>query len=317
VSIWPRCADAADTTDRCRTRARVEDRSTEEEHEVMSDVTATAPAELPEDHPGFSDPEYRARRGAIADVGAHYRSGDPIPDVTYTPEEDEVWRLVSHELARKHKRYACRAYLEGAAALTLPTDRMPQLREVDERVHALGRFHIEPVPGLVPTRVFYGALARRTFLSTQYIRHHSVPFYTPEPDIVHEIIGHANMLANPVFADLYEEAGKASVRASSDAALDFFSKVFWFTLEFGVVHEDGELKAYGAGLLSSYGEIEEFRRAEVRPWDIARMGTLEYDITRYQPILFAAESFDRMVDDLTAFFSTYDDEARQRWLGGG
>jgi len=317
VSIWPRCADAADTTDRCRTRARVEDRSTEEEHEVMSDVTATAPAELPEDHPGFSDPEYRARRGAIADVGAHYHSGDPIPDVTYTPEEDEVWRLVSHELARKHKRYACRAYLEGAAALTLPTDRMPQLREVDERVHALGRFHIEPVPGLVPTRVFYGALARRTFLSTQYIRHHSVPFYTPEPDIVHEIIGHANMLANPVFADLYEEAGKASVRASSDAALDFFSKVFWFTLEFGVVHEDGELKAYGAGLLSSYGEIEEFRRAEVRPWDIARMGTLEYDITRYQPILFAAESFDRMVDDLTEFFSTYDDEARQRWLGDG
>jgi phenylalanine-4-hydroxylase len=317
VSIWPRCADAADTTERCGTRARVEDRSTEEEHEVMSDVTATAPAELPEDHPGFSDPEYRARRGAIADVGAHHHSGDPIPDVTYTPEEDEVWRLVSHELARKHKRYACRAYLDGAAALTLPSDRMPQLREVDERVHALGRFHIEPVPGLVPTRVFYGALARRTFLSTQYIRHHSVPFYTPEPDIVHEIIGHANMLANPVFADLYEEAGKASVRASSDAALDFFSKVFWFTLEFGVVHEDGELKAYGAGLLSSYGEIEEFRSAEVRPWDIARMGTLEYDITRYQPILFAAESFDCMVDDLTAFFSTYDDDARQRWLGGG
>jgi phenylalanine-4-hydroxylase len=250
-------------------------------------------------------------------VGAHYHSGDPIPDVTYTPEEDEVWRLVSHELARKHQRYACRAYLEGAAALTLPTDRMPQLREVDERVHALGRFHIEPVPGLVPTRVFYGALARRTFLSTQYIRHHSVPFYTPEPDIVHEIIGHANMLANPVFADLYEEAGQASVRASSEAALDFFSKVFWFTLEFGVVHEDGELKAYGAGLLSSYGEIEEFRNAEIRSWDIARMGTLEYDITRYQPILFAAESFERMVEDLTGFFSTYDDEAGERWIGDG
>jgi phenylalanine-4-hydroxylase len=316
VSIWPPCADGIDITDSCGIRARVEDRGTEEEHEAMSDVTATVPAELPEDHPGFSDPEYRARRGAIADVGAHYHSGDPIPDVTYTPEEDEVWRLVSHELARKHQRYACRAYLEGAAALTLPTDRMPQLREVDERVHALGRFHIEPVPGLVPTRVFYGALARRTFLSTQYIRHHSVPFYTPEPDIVHEIIGHANMLANPVFADLYEEAGKASVRAVSDAALDFFSKVFWFTLEFGVVREDGELKAYGAGLLSSYGEIEEFRSAEIRPWDIATMGTLEYDITRYQPVLFAAESFERMVDDLTGFFSTYDDDARRRWLDG-
>jgi phenylalanine-4-hydroxylase len=284
---------------------------------MRSDVTAPAPAELPEDHPGFSDPEYRARRGAIAQVGARYHSGDAIPDVTYTPEEDDVWRVVSHELGRKHQRYACRAYLEGAAALTLPTDRMPQLREVDERVYALGRFHIEPVPGLVPTRVFYGALARRTFLSTQYIRHHSVPFYTPEPDIVHEIIGHANMLANPTFADLYEEAGKASVRAASDAALDFFSKFFWFTLEFGVVHEDGELKAYGAGLLSSYGEIEVFRDAEIRPWDIAQMGTLDYDITRYQPVLFAAESFDRMVGDLTAFFASYDDEAHGRWIAAG
>ena len=273
--------------------------------------------ELPEDHPGFSDPDYRARRAAIARTGAEYRSGDPIPDVHYTPEEDNVWRVVSHELARKHQTYACRAYLAGAAALTLPTERVPQLREVDERVHALGRFHIEPVPGLVPTRVFYGSLARRTFLSTQYIRHHSVPFYTPEPDIVHEIIGHANMLANPVFADLYEEAGKASLRATTDGALDFFSKVFWFTLEFGVLHEDGELKAYGAGLLSSYGEIEVFRDAEIRPWDIVRMGTLDYDITRYQPVLFAAESFDRMVDDLTAFFAAYDDDAHARWIGEG
>jgi phenylalanine-4-hydroxylase len=131
---------------------------------------------------------------------------------------------------------------------------------------------------------------------------------------VHEIIGHANMLANPTFADLYEEAGRASVRSGSDAALDFFSKVFWFTLEFGVVREDGELKAYGAGLLSSYGEIEVFRDAEIRPWDIRQMGTLDYDITRYQPVLFAAESFDRMVGDLTAFFASYDDDVHRRWM---
>jgi phenylalanine-4-hydroxylase len=262
--------------------------------------------ELPEDHPGVSDLAYRARRAAIADTGERYRSGDPIPDVEYTPEEDHVWRVVSRELGAKHRRYACRAYLDGAAALTLPTERVPQLREVDERVHALTGFHIEPVPGLVPTMVFYGALARRTFLSTQYIRHHSVPFYTPEPDVVHEIIGHANMLANPVLADLYEVAGRASVRvADHDDKLQFFSRVFWFTLEFGVLHEDGELKAYGAGLLSSFGEIDVFRAAEIRPWDIEQMGTLDYDITKYQPVLFAAESFDRMVEDLTAFFDGY------------
>jgi phenylalanine-4-hydroxylase len=261
--------------------------------------------ELPEDHPGFSDPAYRARRGEIAEVGRSYRSGEPIHDVRYTSEEDEVWRIVSRELAAKHQVYACRAYLDGAAALTLPAERVPQLREVDERLHALTGFHVEPVPGLVPTRTFYGALARRTFLSTQYIRHHSVPLYTPEPDVVHEIIGHVNMLANPVLADLYEAAGHASVRASaSDAELAFFSKVFWFTLEFGVLYEAGELKAYGAGLLSSYGEIEVFRDAEIRRWDIDQMGTLDYDITHYQPVLFAAASFDAMVTDLTAFFSS-------------
>jgi len=267
---------------------------------------------LPDDHPGFSDPDYRARRAAIAQVGAAYRPGDRIPDVTYTPEEDEVWRTVSSELARKHRRFACREYLRGAEQLTLPVDRVPQLQEVSERVQALTGFRIEPVPGLVPTRVFYGALAERRFLSTQYIRHHSVPFYTPEPDIVHEIIGHANMLTSPVLADLYEVAGKASLRASTDEALEFFSRVFWFTLEFGVVWEEGELHAYGAGLLSSFGEIEVFRDAEIRPWDLRAMGQQDYDITVYQPVLFAAGSFDQMVRELTAFFDEFDDEVYRR-----
>jgi phenylalanine-4-hydroxylase len=258
--------------------------------------------ELPADHPGSTDPAYRARRAAIAAVGEAYRPGQRIPDVEYTPEEDEVWRVVSSELAAKHRRDACAEYLRGAAALELPAERVPQLREVDERVHALSGWHIQPVPGLVATRRFYGALAARRFLSTQYIRHHSVPYYTPEPDIVHEIVGHANMLASPVLADLYERAGKASLRCETDERLDRFSRVFWFTLEFGVVHEHGEPRAYGAGLLSSYGEIEVFRQAEIRPWDLDAMATTDYDITVYQPVLYAAPSFESMVSDLSAFF---------------
>jgi phenylalanine-4-hydroxylase len=263
--------------------------------------------ELPGDHPGATDPDYRRRRTAIAQVGAAHRPGDPIPDVVYTAEEDHVWSVVSAELASKHERLACAEYRRGAAALTLPTERVPQLREVDERVHALSGFRILPVPGLVPSRSFYAALAARTFLSTQYIRHHSVPFYTPEPDIIHEIVGHANMLASPVFADLYEEAGKASLRATSDDALAYFSKVFWFTLEFGVVWEHNELRTYGAGLLSSYGEIEEFRNAQIRPWDLHAMGTMEYDIAHYQPVLFAAPSFEFVVNELGHFFRTFSD----------
>lgn len=263
--------------------------------------------ELPHDHPGATDEDYRRRRADIAAVGAAHVAGTPIPDVHYTLEEDAVWARVSYELAEKHRRFACAEYRRGAANLTLPVERVPQLREVDEHVHALTGFHILPVPGLVPSRTFYAALAARSFLSTQYIRHHSVPFYTPEPDIIHEIIGHANMLASPVFADLYEAAGHASLRARSDDALAFFSRVFWFTLEFGVVWEGDELRTYGAGLLSSYGEIDAFRDAEIRPWDLHAMGTTEYDITRYQPVLFAAPSFEFLVDELGSFFRRFDD----------
>ena len=264
---------------------------------------------LPGEHPGAHDGAYLGRRAEIAAVGAAYKAGQPIPDVRYTAEEDDVWRTVSAELAAKHRRRACAAYLKGAADLVLPADRVPQLREVDERVAALTGFHIRPVPGLVPTRDFYAALADRTFLSTQYVRHHSAPRYTPEPDIIHEIIGHANMLASPVFADLYEAAGKASLRATSDQALEFFSRVFWFTLEFGVVHEDGEPRAYGAGLLSSFGELDAFGAAELRPFDVAEMGWRDYDISQYQPVLYRAASFPALVEDLGRFFEHYGEQA--------
>ncbi len=272
---------------------------------------------LPEDHPGFHDADYRHRRDVIASLGAAHEPGRLIPDVPYTRDEDEVWRIVSSELAVLHRRFACAEYVAGAERLHLPAERVPQLREVDAAVHALTGFHIQPVPGLVPAADFYGALADRRFLSTQYIRHHSVPFYTPEPDIVHEIIGHGNMLASDRFADLYEVAGRASRRATTPEALEFFSKVFWFTLEFGVVEEVGpdghhEPRAYGAGLCSSYGEIQVFRDAELRPWDLAAMGTTDYDITQYQPLLFVAPSIEFVIDELTAFFESYDDTTHDR-----
>jgi phenylalanine-4-hydroxylase len=280
----------------------------------MQTTTTSRSVELPADHPGFSDPAYRARRDAIAAVGAAHQPGDPIPDVVYAPEEDALWTLVSGELAIKHEKYAVRAYREATARLALPHDRVPQLREVDARLWHRTAFHVRPVPGLVPTRVFYGSLAERTFCSTQYVRHHSVPFYTPEPDVVHEIVGHCNMLANPAFADLYELAGHASRRAESDDAHEFFSRVFWFSLEFGVAWEDGELRAYGAGLLSSFGELDVFRAAEVRPLDIPAMGTTAYDITVYQPLLFAGRSLQHVVDELSAFFGSFDDDAYHRLI---
>jgi phenylalanine-4-hydroxylase len=117
-----------------------------------------------------------------------------------------------------------------------------------------------------------------------------------------------------MFAALYQAAGQASRRATTAAALEFFSRVFWFTLEFGVLWESGELRTYGAGLLSSFGELEVFREAQTRPLDIAKMGTLDYDITHYQPVLFAGASFNEIVDVVGAFFESFDDELAQKYL---
>ena len=120
------------------------------------------------------------------------------------------------------------------------------------------------------------------------------------------------MLASPRFADLNRSAGRAARRLETKEGRDFFAHVFWFTIEFGVVREHGELLAYGAGLLSSYGEIEEFRSAEIRPLDIAEMGVLDYDITKYQPILYAADGIEQLLDEVGGFFELCDDDAPAR-----
>ncbi len=265
--------------------------------------------QLGRNHPGFADADYRARRDALATLATRWEPGTPCPTADYTAAEHEVWRIVSEDLVSKHRAHACAEFLAGKEELALPTDHVPQLEEVSARLAPLTGFGYRPAAGLVPLRDFYGALADRHFWSTQYVRHHSVPLYTPEPDVIHEVIGHGNTLANPRFTALYELAGQASHRVETDAALTFVSKVFWFTLEFGVLHEAGDLKAYGAGILSSPGEIEEFRAVTIRPLDLVAMGTADYDITAYQDVLFAAESFSHLEDVVGGFWAECTDDS--------
>jgi phenylalanine-4-hydroxylase len=265
--------------------------------------------ELAASHPGFADPVYRERRNGIARLALEHQPGRPIPHAEYTEEEQEVWRVVARELHGKHQKYAVREFLLAKERLRLPEDRIPQLQEVSELLEPLTGFRYLPAAGLVPLREFYGTLADSYFHSTQYIRHHSVPFYTPEPDVIHEVIGHGNTLASDRFAALYRVAGQAARRVESQEALEFVSKVFWFTMEFGVMAQDGDLKAYGAGILSSYGEIEEFQHMEIRPLDLRAMGTTPYDITRYQDVLFRAESLDHLEDVAGGFFASCTDDS--------
>jgi phenylalanine-4-hydroxylase len=287
-----------------------------EEAQLYSPVTAnedgTVNVELAADHPGASDPVYRERRNHIAAKAVAWQPGDPIPRVEYTDAEHEVWRIVSRELAPKHQRYACRDFREAAAALALPTHHIPQLDEVTASLRPLTGFGYHPAAGLVPLRDFLGALGDGIFHSTQYVRHDAMPLYTPEPDLIHEVIGHGNLMAAPRFAEIKRQAGLAAQRVETEEALQFLADVFWFTIEFGVLREEGEVRAYGAGILSSYGEIEEFRGADLRPVDLLEMATLEYDITKYQPVLFCADGMGELEDVVGGFFAGFDDDVPDR-----
>jgi phenylalanine-4-hydroxylase len=290
-----------------------------EEAQLYSPVTAnddgTAHVELAADHPGASDPVYRERRNVIAAQALAWKPGLPAPRIEYTQAEHEVWRVVCRELAPKHVKYACREFQEAAAALKLPVDHIPQLDEVTANLEPLTGFRYHPAAGLVPLREFYSSLGDRVFHSTQYIRHGAMPLYTPEPDLIHEVVGHGNLLASPRFAEIKRQAGLAAQRVKTDDALQFLADVFWFTIEFGVLREDGEVRAYGAGILSSYGEIEEFRGADLRPLDIVAMATQEYDITHYQPVLFCADGMGELEDVVGTFFAEFDDDTPARLRG--
>jgi len=260
---------------------------------------------LDPDHPGFRDSEYRARRNAIAEIATNYRPGDAIPHAPYTELENEVWQQIWRALGPAHRAHACAEYLDCLERLDFGTDRIPQLDEVSRKVEAISGFRLEPVAGLVEPRIFLESLARGVFLCTQYIRHHSTPLYTPEPDVAHEIIGHAVTLASTRLAEINRLFGEAVKRTKSDSDLDRLARVYWFTIEFGVLREDGQIKAYGTGLLSSAGELAEMHKAELRPLDIEVAANLVYDPTHFQAMLFCAESFDEMYQSLRAFLTAW------------
>eukprot|EP01039_Chlorochromonas_danica_P004872 gene4872-5340_t len=273
-----------------------------------------AGSDLHADHPGFHDAVYRQRRQELADVAKQCSIRDPIPLIDYTKEEIQTWGVIYNKLADVHRRYACKEYLHIKELLEkecgFGPDQIPQARDLSDFLKARTGFTLRPVAGLLSSRDFLNGLAFRVFFSTQYIRHSSRPLYTPEPDIVHELVGHAPMFADQDFADFSQEIGLASLGAS-DEDVERLATCYWHSVEFGLLRDssapisaDGSftaVKAYGAGLLSSFGELEyscantlntakDVRKPKLLPWDPKVAGSTAYPITDYQPTYFVAES---------------------------
>ncbi|HEU4729871.1 MAG TPA: hypothetical protein VFT22_18370 [Kofleriaceae bacterium] len=265
---------------------------------------------LDPDHPGFRDPIYRARRNAIAKLALEHREGTPAPYVAYTEQEHEVWRNVWEHLTPLHAARAVKEWRAAAARADLDQRRVPQLVEINELTRGPG-IQMLPVAGLIAAEGFLTALGRGVFRSTQYMRHHSMPLYTPEPDVIHELVGHATSFLAPEVVHLSRSFGAAALRADP-ATMIQLERLYWYTLEFGVAVEGGEVKAYGAGLLSSYGELGNFAtRAQLVPFDLDVMARTAYDPTDYQKVLFVAPSFAAMVRQLEDWLATAGRPARR------
>ena len=300
------------------------------ELDLVANNTLDAGGALQADHPGFSDASYRQRRTEIDHLARRYRHGEPFPVVDYNAREVQTWRGVYRRLAPLRRQYACNAYVAAFGALEahcgFGPDAIPQGRAVSAFLEARTGFVLRPAPGLLRPRDFLNALAFRVFFATQYVRHHTVPFYTPEPDVCHELLGHAPMFADHAFADLSQEIGLASLGAS-DEDIERLGRCYWYSVEFGLLREGGQLKAYGAGVLSSVGELERACAGDLpdealKPWDPESAAREPYPITELQPCYLVADSLQdakaRMRDFCESlsrpFYARYNAAAQRIWV---
>lgn len=262
--------------------------------------------ELHLDHPGANDAEYRKRRDYIASLAKNFRETGEITDVDYSPREQRVWRYVAEELEELQQKYASPFYLRAKKDLGITTEKIPQLTEMNRRLQELTGFRLAPIEGLVETRGFLSWLSYRVMLSTQYIRHHSQPAYTPEPDIVHEAIGHIPMFTNPNFADFSQFIGHGA-RIANDKQLEELGRLYWFTVEFGLVEHEGEIKAYGAGLLSSFGELEHAfsDKVERRKFDLEQVINHEFTYSDMQKILYVIPSYAELKEQTRRYIESF------------
>jgi phenylalanine-4-hydroxylase len=258
------------------------------------------------------DDEESRRAQAAADATV-FQSEDEIDPTTfyvvqhhsrYTDENHEVWRVLHSRRMESLERQASDVFLSGLRVLNMTAERVPDLSDVNARLLPLTGWQSRPVPGYLPAKAFFACLSRREFPTSITIRPRELLEYLPEPDIFHDVFGHVPLHADPVFADFLQTYGKAALHTDDADHIDRLARLFWFTVEFGLIKENGQLKLYGSGLISSLGEsfhALESDHVDRRPFDMERVCDTHFEIDHYQPILYVLESFEQLRDAMTQY----------------
>ena len=218
----------------------------------------------------------------------------------YTPEQNAIWSELVAQRMPQLEQHASEVYLDGFHKIGLKQEALPNLREVSKRLQPLTGWQSTPVSGFLPADAFFEMLAARMFPTTTWIRSRESMGYTPEPDIFHDVFGHVPMHAHPVFGNFLEHYGKVCAALTNQEDLERMGRLFWFTVEFGVIRERGEIKVYGSGLISSHGEcthvIERGKGLEIRDFNLEKVLDTVVDVSKMQPVLYAIESYDQIYE---------------------
>ena len=217
---------------------------------------------------------------------------------SYSGSEHRVWdQLFARQIGMLQNR-ASATFLKGLESLSLSRAGIPDFVELSERLHHLTGWRVVAVPGLVPDEVFFDHLANRRFVAGRFIRKPEQLDYLEEPDVFHDVFGHVPLLADPVFADYMQAYGLGGLRALNFHSLEKLARLYWYTVEFGLIREGGALKLYGSGIVSSFGESV-FALESPSPnrigFDLERVMRTQYRIDDYQQSYFVIDSFDDLL----------------------
>jgi phenylalanine-4-hydroxylase len=216
----------------------------------------------------------------------------------YTDEQHAVWAELVGRVLPNVEKHAASEYLEGFQIIGLQPDRLPNLADITKRLGPRTGWSSTPVSGFLPAPAFFEMLANRLFPTTTWLRSRESLEYTPEPDIFHDVFGHVPMHAHRVFGDFLEHYGRVCAAVSDRTILEKLGRLFWYTVEFGLIRQNGEIKAYGSGVISSAGECQNVISGgcAIHDFSLDEVINTPVKVDELQKVLFAVNSFDQIYE---------------------